>query len=70
MVTSVGSSCLKLHLERGMQDPLYNPEPALNKPLDITEVRKAVGHAKNGKAVGTDNVPNEVLKTPACILLY
>ncbi len=52
----------KSHLERGMQDPLYNPEPALNRPIDVTEVRKAIGHAKNGKAVGTDNVPNEILK--------
>ncbi len=52
----------KSHLERGMLDPLYTPNITLNRPIEIDEVRKAVGQAKNGKAMGMDNVPNEVLK--------
>ena len=57
----------KLHLERGMLDPLYTPNIALNQPLEINEVRKAVGLAKNGKAMGMDHVPNEVLKNDTVI---
>ncbi len=51
----------KSHLERGMLDPLYTPNVALNRPLEMDEVRKAVRRAKNGKAMGMDHVPNEVL---------
>ncbi len=57
----------KSHYERDMQDPLFVVEPQLNRPIQIEEVRKAVGLAKNRKAVGTDNIPNEVLKSDAII---
>ncbi len=52
----------KEHKERSMQDPLYNTNVFLNRPISLDEVKKVVKHAKNGKAVGTDNTPNEILK--------
>ena len=36
----------------------------LNSPLDIEETRRALHRAKVGKAVGVDNIPNEILKRP------
>ncbi len=45
-----------------MQDPLYNANANLNKPISLDEIKKVVSHAKNGKAVGMDNIPNEILK--------
>ena len=35
---------------------------ASGDPISLHEVRKVVGKAKNKKAVGLDNIPNEVLK--------
>ncbi len=52
----------KAHLERGMQDPLYESNRMLNQPITLDEVKKAVTRAKSGKAMGTDSIPNEVLK--------
>ncbi len=57
----------KAHLERNMQDPLFVGDPQLSRPIQIDEVKKAVGHAKNRKAVGTDNIPKKVLKSPTVI---
>ncbi len=57
----------KSHLERGMLDPLYTSNETLNRPIELEEVKKAVGRAKNRKAMGTDNVPNEVLKNKTVI---
>ncbi len=57
----------KSHLERGMLDPLYVSDVDLNKPITADEVRKAVTRTKNGKAMGTDNIPNEVLKNDLVI---
>ncbi len=57
----------KSHRERGMQDPLYDSNVPLNRPISMEEVEKVVSHAKNGKAVGTDNVPNEILKCKSVI---
>ena len=37
----------------------------LNRSISLEETQKAIACAKNGKAVGIDNVPNEVLKIPA-----
>ncbi len=39
----------------------------LNQPIRLEEVKKAVTRAKNGKAMGTDNIPNEVLKNDRVI---
>ncbi len=46
---------------------MYVENAVLNKAIEIEEVRKAVGRAKTGKAMGTDNVPNEVLKNNTVI---
>ena len=35
----------------------------LNSPLDIEETRRALHRAKVGKAVGVDNIPNEIFET-------
>ncbi len=53
---------MKDHKERSMQDPLYNANTNLNKPISLEEIKKVVSKAKNGKAVGMDNIPNEILK--------
>ncbi len=53
----------KEHQEREMQDPLYNSNNDLNKPLEFAEVEKMVNRAKSGKSAGTDGIPNEVLKS-------
>ncbi len=53
---------MKDHKERSMQDPLYNANINLNRPISLDEVKKVVSKAKNGKAVGMDNIPNEILK--------
>ncbi len=52
----------KAHLEQNMQDPLYTQNTDLNKTIDLDEVRKVVNKSKLGKACGTDELPNEVLK--------
>ena len=36
----------------------------LNAPITLQETLNALKHAKNGKAVGIDNIPNEILKVP------
>lgn len=36
----------------------------LNVPITIDEIRTAITKCKNGKAVGIDNVPNEIIKLP------
>ena len=36
----------------------------LNTPITLQETMNALKHAKNGKAVGIDNIPNEILKVP------
>ncbi len=45
-----------------MRDPLYTQNTDLNKTIDLDEVRKVVNKSKLGKACGTDELPNEVLK--------
>ncbi len=52
----------KTRSECNMQDPLYNSNRALNKPLDIDEIRKTINKSKLGKAYGVDGIPYEVLK--------
>ena len=53
----------KEHLERNMTDPLFVMNHSLNKPLDFSEIEKAINKAKVGKSAGIDGIPNEVLKT-------
>lgn len=38
-------------------------QQSINDPISIEEVKRAVHGLKNGKAVGVDNVPNEILKS-------
>ena len=45
-------------------------EPYMNDSISIMEVRKAVAHAKKGKAYGTDGIPSEVLKNDVSIAFY
>ena len=43
----------------------------LNVPIILAEVTHAITKCKNGKSVGIDNVPNEIIKQPPMIyLLY
>ena len=39
----------------------------LNRPITIEEVRRSISAAKTGRAVGIDNLPNEVLKSDTLI---
>ena len=41
----------------------------LNRDINLDEVRKAINKAKAGKAVGYDNIPNEVMKSNSAIQL-
>ena len=34
----------------------------LNNPVSLDEVNRVLFRAKSGKAVGTENIPNEILK--------
>jgi hypothetical protein len=43
-------------------DPLYESNEMLNCNITYDEIKAAVSRAKNGKAVGIDKIPNEVLK--------
>ncbi|MEW8545022.1 MAG: reverse transcriptase domain-containing protein, partial [Candidatus Thiodiazotropha sp.] len=54
-------------LEDNMRDPLYTENRCLNSPLSRLEVEKVVFRAKNGKSVGFDKIPYEVLKFPIII---
>ena len=51
-----------------MLDPLCYSDNNLNKEISVHEVSNIVLKAKNGKAVGIDKIPNEVLKNNTCIL--
>ena len=57
----------KLLLEDRMLDPLYISNPELNHNITITEIERLVMNAKNGKSVGIDCIPYEVLKFPPVI---
>ena len=54
----------KLQLEQTSVQNQY-----LNRDISEDEVRKALNKAKSGKAVGIDNIPNEVMKNSPTILL-
>ena len=36
----------------------------LNNDIVLEEVRRALSSLKNGKAMGADNIPSEILKNP------
>jgi hypothetical protein len=51
--------------ELAFLDPLYEtPNTLLNRGITLLEVEQAVQRAKNGKATGQDQIPNEILKFP------
>ncbi len=57
--------------ENQMNDPLYVPNDFLNRNFSANEIDQVIDKLKNRKAPGIDNIPNEVLKTPAiknCLL--
>ena len=61
----------KLFLEDRMLDPLFEENPSLNISIIRLEVEKVVYSAKNGKSIGYDKIPYEVLKFPIIIdVLY
>ena len=57
----------KTLLEDNMKDPLYNETRSLNSTISKEEVEKVVFRAKNGKSVGPDKIPYEILKFPSVI---
>ncbi len=56
----------KEHKERSMQDPLYNTNVFLNRPIRLDEVKKVVKNTKNGKAIGTEVCISS--RRPACFI--
>ena len=54
-------------LENAMLDPLYECNHFLNCNLNIVEIQQAISKSKNGKAVGIDRIPNEILKLDSVI---
>ena len=54
-------------LEDNLNDPLYEQSPTLNSQISRGEVEKVVHCAKNGKSVGFDKIPYEVLKAQPVI---
>ena len=57
----------KRFLEDNMLDPLYQENVLLNYCITHCEVERVVYGAKNGKSVGPDKIPYEVLKHPVII---
>ena len=53
--------------EDRMLDPLFDANPYLNYTISKAEVEKVVYSAKNGKSVGPDKIPYEVLRNPTMI---
>ena len=48
-----------------------NINEQINRPIEMDEISKAIKEAKNGKAVGKDAIPNELLKIEEmCMLLH
>jgi len=57
----------KLFYEDQMLEPLFTENQMLNRPILRSEVETVVGHAKNGKSVGYDQLPYEILKLPVIV---
>ena len=45
-------------------DTHTNNDRALNEPIRMEELQKAIKLLQKGKAVGVDNIPNEIIKMP------
>ena len=46
-------------------DTHTNNDHALNEPMRMEELQKAIKLPQKGKAVGVDNIPNEIIKMPS-----
>ena len=46
-------------------DTHTNNDRALNEPIRMEELQKAIKVIQKGKAVGVDNIPNEIIKMPS-----
>ena len=46
-------------------DTPTNNDRALNEPIRMEELQKAIQVIQKGKAVGVDNIPNEIIKMPS-----
>jgi hypothetical protein len=57
----------KSFLESNMLDPLFEGNRVLNVTITLSEVKRVVNKSKNGKSVGIDKIPYEVLKFPIII---
>ncbi len=60
--------------ENSISQPDFEPENELmydflNEKILMLEIKKALNKLKLGKAVGLDNIPNEVLKSPSLLKL-
>uniref|UniRef100_A0A3Q3E968 Reverse transcriptase domain-containing protein n=1 Tax=Labrus bergylta TaxID=56723 RepID=A0A3Q3E968_9LABR len=55
---------LKDDLERNMGGENYSPNLFLNYDITLEEVKTAINKSKLKKAVGVEEIPNEVLKSP------
>ena len=57
------------HWESVMADPLYVSSVALNANISNQELCKVISKLKNNKAVGSDCIPNEILKCKSILQL-
>ena len=51
-------------------EPILDNNLSFNAPISLNEVRNAIFRAKNNKAVGIDELPNEAFKNPNSVLLW
>ena len=47
------------------KDTQTNNDHALNEPIRMEELQKTIKLLQKGKAVGVDNIPNEIIKMPS-----
>ena len=56
--------------EHPLDDPISDNNILFNSVITIEEVHRAIFKAKNNKAIGIDELPNEVFKNPNSIRLW
>ena len=56
--------------EHPRTQPNLDNDLSFNLPISLKEVHNAIFKAKNNKAVGIDELPNEVFKNPNSVLLW
>lgn len=61
---------LKDDLERHMNQYGYSSNIFLNSDITLEEVRTAIDQAKLKKAVGVEEIPYEVLKSPSLLNVF